>query len=81
MPLSLKVGGNFITIDAGGVCIKAALVQINSGGAAGSGAGAAPIAPMNPNEPRTSAGGSDDKPVRQAASAVSSPQAVPLKLA
>lgn len=35
--LSLKVGGNFITIDASGVYVKGMMVNLNSGGAAGSG--------------------------------------------
>jgi type VI secretion system secreted protein VgrG len=81
MSLSLKVGGNFITIDAGGVYIKGALVQINSGGAAGSGAGAAPIAPKEAKQPRTSQGGTDPAPVAPAAPASYSPQAASLRLA
>ncbi len=36
--ISLKVGGNFIDIGPAGVAIKGAMVLINSGGAAGSGA-------------------------------------------
>lgn len=43
--ISLKVGGNFIDISPAGIAIKGTMVQINSGGAAGSGPGAAPVAP------------------------------------
>jgi type VI secretion system secreted protein VgrG len=32
--ISLKCGGNFVTIDASGVCINGSMVKINSGGAA-----------------------------------------------
>ncbi len=43
--LSLKVGGNFIDIGPAGVAISGTMVLINSGGAAGSGAGAHPASP------------------------------------
>jgi type VI secretion system secreted protein VgrG len=48
--LTLKVGGNFININPVGVFIKGTMVFINSGGAAGSGAGASPAAPADPVE-------------------------------
>ena len=48
--LTLKVGGNFINISPAGVTIKGTMVLINSGGAAGSGAGAHPAAPKDPLE-------------------------------
>ena len=48
--LTLKVGGNFVNISQAGVAIKGTMVMINSGGAAGSGAGARPEAPMDPKE-------------------------------
>jgi type VI secretion system secreted protein VgrG len=48
--LSLKVGGNFIDINPGGVFIQGTLVMINSGGAAGSGAGSSPDPPKEPME-------------------------------
>jgi len=48
--LTLKVGGNFININSGGVFIKGSMVMINSGGAAGSGAGSSPTAPTDPKE-------------------------------
>jgi type VI secretion system secreted protein VgrG len=50
MQLTLKVGGNFINIDPVGVTIVGTLVNINSGGAAGSGAGSSPEAPKDPTE-------------------------------
>jgi type VI secretion system secreted protein VgrG len=50
MQLTLKVGGNFINIDPVGVTIVGTLVNINSGGAAGSGAGSSPTSPIDPVE-------------------------------
>ncbi|MBS1792235.1 MAG: type VI secretion system tip protein VgrG [Acidobacteria bacterium] len=56
--LTLKVGGNFININAGGIFIKGTMVMINSGGAAGAGAGANPDAPKEAKEAdRAEAGG------------------------
>jgi type VI secretion system secreted protein VgrG len=48
--LTLKVGGNFININPGGIFIKGTMVMLNSGGAAGSGAGSSPEAPKDPKE-------------------------------
>jgi type VI secretion system secreted protein VgrG len=48
MQLSLKVGGNFIDIGPTGVTIMGTMVLINSGGAAGSGAGSSPTDPETP---------------------------------
>ncbi|HEX4949177.1 MAG TPA: type VI secretion system tip protein VgrG [Blastocatellia bacterium] len=48
--LTLKVGGNFININPGGVFIQGTMVMINSGGAAGAGAGASPQPPNTPKE-------------------------------
>jgi type VI secretion system secreted protein VgrG len=48
--LSLKVGGNFIDINPTGVYITGAMVMINSGGAAGSGAACQPQDPAAPNQ-------------------------------
>lgn len=48
--LTLKVGGNFININPGGIFIKGTMVMINSGGAAGSGAGSNPELPRDPIE-------------------------------
>ncbi|MDI1430086.1 MULTISPECIES: type VI secretion system Vgr family protein [Polyangium] len=43
--LTIKGPGGFIRIDSSGVTIRGTLVRINSGGSAGSGAGASPILP------------------------------------
>jgi type VI secretion system secreted protein VgrG len=51
--LTLKVGGNFVNINPGGVFIKGTMVMINSGGAAGSGSGAAPTPPTAPQDAAT----------------------------
>jgi type VI secretion system secreted protein VgrG len=48
--LTLKVGGNFININPGGIFVKGTMVMLNSGGAAGSGAGSSPEAPKDPKE-------------------------------
>ncbi len=48
--LTLKVGGNFININPGGVFIQGSVVMINSGGAAGAGAGCSPDSPKKPTE-------------------------------
>ncbi|MGC2236676.1 MAG: type VI secretion system tip protein TssI/VgrG [Pyrinomonadaceae bacterium] len=48
--LTLKVGGNFVNISSAGVTISGSMVLINSGGAAGSGAGASPDTPKDPKE-------------------------------
>ncbi len=50
--LTLKVGGSFVVISAGGVDISGPMVNINSGGAAGSGSGASPAEPDAPELPR-----------------------------
>ena len=52
LQLSLKVGGNFIDINPAGVFIQGTLVNINSGGAPGSGSGASPTEPTEPTEPQ-----------------------------
>ncbi len=48
--ITLKVGGNFVDIGPAGVTIKGAIVNINSGGAAGSGSGASTTSPTAPEE-------------------------------
>lgn len=53
MQLSLKAGGSFIDIGPAGIAISGApLVMINSGGAAGSGAGSSPESPQSPTKPQ-----------------------------
>jgi type VI secretion system secreted protein VgrG len=52
MQLSLKAGANFIDIGPSGISISGMpLVNINSGGAAASGAGAQAASPSTPNDP------------------------------
>jgi len=48
--LTLKVGGNFIDINPAGIFIQGVMVNINSGGAAGSGSGASPTSPQAPDK-------------------------------
>jgi len=55
--LSLKVGGNYISLNPGGVFITGTMVMINSGGAAGSGSGASPQPPKDPTEAGKTEGG------------------------
>ena len=50
--ITLKVGGNFITINSSGVNVKGSIINLNSGGAAGSGKGSSPEAPTAPTEPK-----------------------------
>jgi type VI secretion system secreted protein VgrG len=50
--LTLKVGGNFITLDMSGVAISGTpIVQINSGGAALSGSPGSLVSPLSPTDP------------------------------
>jgi len=44
--LTIKVGGNFVKIDATGVTIVGAKVNVNSGGSAGNGSMGSPVAPI-----------------------------------
>ena len=62
MQLSLKVGGNFVDIGPAGVAINGTMVMINSGGAAGSGAGCKPEAPDAPQAPTQAQAATDAKP-------------------
>lgn len=56
MQLTLKVGGNFVDISPMGVCIQGTLVNINSGGAPGSGSGSSPDSPEVEEQPDSSSG-------------------------
>lgn len=47
MELTLKAGGSFIKIDAGGVRKLGALIRLNAGGTPGNGSGARPLLPMS----------------------------------
>jgi type VI secretion system secreted protein VgrG len=60
--LTLKVGGNFINLNPAGIFIQGTLVLINSGGAAGTGAGSSPEAPKDPKEADTAEPGTVSKP-------------------
>lgn len=53
--LTLKVGGNFVTIDATGVSVTGMMVNLNSGGSALDGSGAKPTAPAEPAESQPTA--------------------------
>lgn len=46
--ITLKVGGNFVNINSGGVQINGTMVLINSGGAAGNGSPNQLVAPVEP---------------------------------
>jgi type VI secretion system secreted protein VgrG len=48
LQLSIKAGSSFIDLGPAGVSISGIMVNINSGGAAGSGAGCSPDAPKSP---------------------------------
>ena len=48
--LTLKVGGNFVNINPGGIFIQGTIVMVNAGGAAGSGGGSSPEKPKLPQE-------------------------------
>ncbi|MDP2748089.1 type VI secretion system tip protein TssI/VgrG [Pseudomonas sp.] len=43
--LTLKAAGSFIKLDAGGITMVGPIIKFNSGGAPGSGSGAAPVLP------------------------------------
>jgi type VI secretion system secreted protein VgrG len=51
LQLTLKGAGGFVDIGPAGVTIQGTLVNINSGGAAGSGSGASPASATDPTEP------------------------------
>jgi len=67
--LTLKVGGNFVDIGPAGVTIVGTMVMINSGGAAGSGAGSSPEAPKEAKEADTANPGEKVAPAKAAAPA------------
>lgn len=55
--LTIKVGSNFVDIGPAGVTIQGAMVNINSGGSAGTGSGASPGEPALPMEADTAVPG------------------------
>jgi hypothetical protein len=48
--ITLKVGGNFITIDPSGVAVKGTLIQLNSAGLALSGTAGSLVSPLSPTQ-------------------------------
>ncbi len=58
--ITLKVGGSFVTVGPEGVSISGPMVNINSGGSAGSGSGCSPDAPKVPKEAADDKEGSVD---------------------
>jgi type VI secretion system secreted protein VgrG len=50
LQLTLKAGSNFIDINPAGVFIQGVMVNINSGGAPGSGSGSSPTEPEAPEK-------------------------------
>ncbi|REJ75583.1 MAG: type VI secretion system tip protein VgrG [Acidobacteria bacterium] len=65
LSLTLKVGGNFINIGPGGIFIQGTMVNINSGGAAGSGTACNPAAPTDALEADNSEAGQSVQQQRQ----------------
>lgn len=59
--ITLKVAGNFVTVGPAGVAISGTMVNINSGGAAGSGSGAQPETPKDAREADTAKQGEASK--------------------
>jgi type VI secretion system secreted protein VgrG len=59
--LTLKSGGSFVTLDAGGVSISGPMVKINSGGAAGSVGSSSAVSMVEPGDPLEAATGDPGK--------------------
>ncbi len=73
--ITLKVGGNFLTVDPSGVAIKGTLVQLNSGGSALSGSPGSPVSPVAPQAPVEAATAEPGKqPQARSASPTHAPQ-------
>jgi type VI secretion system secreted protein VgrG len=81
--ITLKVGGSFVTVGPEGVSISGPMVNINSGGSAGSGSGCSPDAPKVPKEAADDKEGSvDDVPTAAPATPAGyGPSATVLKMA
>ena len=74
--VSLVCGGNFVSLTPAGVDIKGILVNVNSGGSAGSGSAISPHAPKDAKLAMTSEGGTPiDKPDPPTPPTAFSPQA------
>ena len=69
--LTLKAGGSFIKLDAGGVSVVGAEVKLNSGGSAGTGSGVAIQMPLPPGaqepEPQGQAIATRERSIEEAA--------------
>ncbi|ALP43032.1 type VI secretion system tip protein VgrG [Aeromonas schubertii] len=65
--LTLKVGGSFVKIDAGGVTVSGGSIKMNSGGSPGSGSGWGGQMPIQPGEVEVVAPPPPMDPVRQVA--------------
>jgi len=76
MQLSIKAGSSFVDLGPAGVSISGTMVNINSGGAAGSGAGCSPDPPKLPEEADQAEPGETAEPPK---AKEYSPQAVTLK--
>ncbi|PSW89912.1 type VI secretion system Vgr family protein, partial [Photobacterium iliopiscarium] len=76
--LTLKAGGSFIKIDASGVSISGAAINLNSGGSAGSGSGYAGISPLLPGAVEAAAQLEKVSPLFSAALLTASRANVPL---
>jgi len=80
--VSLKVGGNFIDIGPSGISIVGTMVNVNSGGSAGTGSAASPIAAKDAKIAMKSEGGSKiDAPKPPSPPTAFSPQASSFKIA
>ncbi len=64
MQLSLKGPGGFINIGPSGVDIQGILVNINSGGSAGSGSDCSPTAPQDPQPPNDASKSAPPDPLK-----------------
>lgn len=85
LEITLKAAGGFVKIDPMGVTIQGTLVNINSGGSAGSGSGASPAIPDQPVEADTTDPGQPTAPpsvtVEQINATQLTPQAIAFKQA
>jgi type VI secretion system secreted protein VgrG len=75
--ITLKSGGNFVSITPAGVAIKGVMIMLNSGGAAGSGAGASPEKAKLPQEADGAKPGEQAKPAIPGSQYVPPPLTIP----
>jgi type VI secretion system secreted protein VgrG len=82
MQLTIKAGSSFVDLGPAGVSISGTMVNINSGGSAGSGAGCSPDTPKLPQEAATAEPGevsAPPKPPKPPTPVKFSPQATVMK--